>query len=246
MKNSYLKIFTNNDLNKYRKSIFSQFGEDGIINYIFKKIGVQSRYALEFGGHDGIKMSNIANLVKNKGWRGAFIEADEILHNQIVENYKNSSSVTSVCRFVLPSNVEAIFGELGVPKELDLLSIDIDGNDYWVWKEIKEYKARVVVIEYNAHYPPPRKWVMKLNESHVWRGDDYFGASLQSLVDLGNEKGYQLICCEEMGSNAFFVQKELIHLLGKLPENIGDLYRPPRFNAGKVGHPHFEGEYDEI
>src|SRR5690606_28043915 len=95
------------------------------------------------------------------------------------------------------------------PKELDLLSVDIDGNDYWVLKEIlKEYTPRVIVCEYNAYYKPPRRWVMKYNPDHTWDGTSYQGASLQSITNLCNGHNYALVATDSKGVNAFYVNRD--------------------------------------
>jgi hypothetical protein len=106
----------------------------------------------------------------------------------------------------------------------DLLSIDIDGNDYWVWKAINVISPRVVVIEYNAKFPPDYEWIMKYNEKHIWQGDDEHGASLKSLELLGKIKGYQLVATNITGTNAFFIKEELAKELFPLPAIAENLY----------------------
>ena len=92
--------------------------------------------------------------------------------------------------------------------DIDLLSIDIDGNDYWIWEALAVRPA-VTVIEYNAKFHPPTKWIMEYNAAHRWHSGDYQGASLQSLHELANAKGYRLVGCSLAGVNAFFVRNEL-------------------------------------
>jgi lipopolysaccharide transport system ATP-binding protein len=234
-----------NDLNQYQKKIFSQFGEDGIIERIFQIIGTKNRICVEFGAYDGITMSNTANLIRNHGWSGRFIERDPEMFMKLKRNYVSYPDVLCVNSKVAIDNIEKLFMDFGLPYDFDLLSVDVDGNDYWIWKNIVNFKPRVIVIEFNGSYPPPRKWVMAYDENHVWSGDDYFGASIQSYYELAKSKGYELICCEENGSNLFFVDRQYFHLFD-IPDNEPQvLYNPPRYgNPGnKGGHPHREGSH---
>jgi hypothetical protein len=119
-------------------------------------------------------------------------------------------------------NVNALAAELGVPRELDLLGIDIDGNDFHVWEALDAVAPRVVVIEYNPKLPPPTRWVMHYDPRHVWDGSDQYGASLAALAALGQRKGYRLAACNITGSNAFFVREDLAG--GKFPAATDPAY----------------------
>ena len=96
-------------------------------------------------------------------------------------------------------------------------NIDIDGNDYWVWQAIERVRPKVVVVEYNPYYEPPRRWVMTYDPAHAWDGSTYYGASLESLARLGRAKGYELLCCDRQGNNAFFVEAPLLARFGVAP-----------------------------
>ena len=138
--------------------------------------------------------------------------------------------------FITAENIESLFKKHAVPKELDLLSIDIDGNDYWVWKAIENYAPRVVIIEYNACIPYEPAVTIPYKTDFIWDKTDYYGASLSALVQLGKEKGYTLVATDGRGVNAFFVQEQL--LSGNFaPLPIEKLYHPPSFK-GKKGHGH--------
>jgi len=121
---------------------------------------------------------------------------------------KKSLSVRKA--LITAENINKVFTLENFPKEFDLLSIDIDGNDYWVWKALEDFSPRVVVIEYNAIFPPPIKWVMQYQPQGRWDGSSHFGASLKSFEILAAQKGYQLVGCDFTGVNAFFVRKDLI------------------------------------
>ena len=117
-----------------------------------------------------------------------------------------------------------------MPAEFDLLSIDIDGNDYWVWQAVTHYKPRVVVIEYNALYGPSAPWIMEYNAAHCWDGTScYHGASLKSLETLGAGKGYRLVGCDITGMNAFFVREDLVKNLFEEPFTSENHYETPKY-----------------
>jgi len=242
------RIYPAWDLNRYGARSYSQFGEDGILRHIFEVIGCTNRYCLEFGGYDGLAMSNTARLLREDGWQGAFIEADPDAFAKLQTNYRDHPNVRAVQAFVNPDNIESLLSQLDTPQSFDLLSIDIDGNDYWVWQAITRWQPRVVIAEVNGAYPPPRKWVMRYNPAHSWQGNDYYGASAQSLTDLARTKGYELVCGEEQGSNLVFVKARYLPCFN-IPDNrVETLFRPPRYGLPEHGwgHPHTEGAHEVL
>ena len=134
----------------------------------------------------------------------------------------------------LPNTIKREF------KEFDLLSIDIDFNDYFVWKAIKDYNPRVVIIEYNSSIPPTESKVIKYEANRRWDHTNYFGASLLALTTLGKTKGYTLVACDNRGVNAFFIRDELILNQFEV-KNVQDIYRAPKYgvkiNGKYIGHP---------
>jgi len=233
------------DLRSFEKKISSQNGEDGIIEEIFRRIGTTTKFFVEFGVETGIEC-NCACLVRRHHWRGLFIEADAAHFAGLAENYQDCPAVALRHEKVSAANIQQILQEANVPLDLDLLSIDIDGNDYWVWSAIRDYRPRLVVIEYNASFPPPQKWVMKENPDHCWAGTADFSASLASLAALGKVKGYTLVACDSRGVNAFFVRSDL-HAEARFPDPaIFYLYSPPAYGAGGQGHSPARGEGLEI
>jgi hypothetical protein len=121
---------------------------------------------------------------------------------------------------------------------MDLLSIDIDRNDYHVWKAITDYRPRVVIIEYNAIFRPGTKFVVPYDGAAMWDGTGHTGAGLEALCQLGEEKGYALVACSFAGVNAFFVQKELAEKYFTGPFTAQHHYEPPRYFLYTVpGHP---------
>ncbi len=232
------------DLRAFERSVFSQNGEDGIIQEIFWRIGTETRYFVEFGVESGIEC-NCARLALQEQWSGLFIESNSIAFEKLVQRYRECKSIQCVSACVSSSNVEDLFAENQVPFDFDLLSVDIDGNDYWVWSAIKQWHPRIVVIEYNASFPPEKKWVMPENPHHTWDGTTYHGASLASLVSLGEEKGYTLVTTDSRGVNAFFVKQELVTDAKFLNPIAHYHYSPPTHGKYLGGHPPRSGPYIE-
>jgi hypothetical protein len=224
------------DIKRFERRVYSQNGEDGIIQIIFDKIGVTNKYFVEFGVQDASEC-NCRYLRDKKGWEGLWMDAGEYQHPYIKKEFINAE------------NVNDLFDKYKVPKEFDVLSIDIDFNDYWVWKAIKGYSPRVLIMEYNSSYPPSFAGTVKYDAQRYWDGTNYFGASLMALVKISAEKGYTLIGCDSMGVNAFFVRNDLLgnHFKISTPEQ---LFMPPAFgvknNGVFIGHPQSNEKFIEV
>jgi len=207
----------------------SQNDEDGIIQEIFSRIGTTNRYFVEFGVGNGLENNTLYLLIK--GWKGVWIEGGknnaEIIRRKF-HSLINKNILTFDNSFISKENINSLLAQKKVPNEVDLLSIDIDGNDYHVFKEINCITPRVVVVEYNAKFPPPVLWVMKYNPKHTWDSTDYMGASLKSFEYLFNDKGYSLVGCNITGSNAFFVRKDLVGDRFQQPFSAENHYEPAR------------------
>jgi ABC-type polysaccharide/polyol phosphate transport system ATPase subunit len=196
------------DLRGYEWQVYSQNGEDGILNEIFRRVGVGCRHFVEFTCAAGCGY-NCVRLAVEEGWRGLFVEPDPS-HLQLLLGWCGDvPGVRCIQVEVTSANIEALLAEHGLPRDLDLLSINIAGNDYWVWAAVQQWSPRVVAIEYNAMHPPTRRWVMKENPFYKWNGTSYFGASLASLAALGEKKGYTLVATNSSGVHAFFVRDDL-------------------------------------
>ena len=221
------------EINKHEFNLYSQNGEDGILLYIFSKIGVANRYFVEFGVSG--KTDNSTNLALNFAWSGLLIEGDKNTVESIKKNFKNklgekSSNIKVIQSFITKENINKTLLDNNINGEIDLLSIDIDGNDYWVWKEIKAINPRVVVIEYNGSLGSEKSLTIKYNpDFQVSRKPFYLfwyhGASLAALTKLASSKGYILAGCESNGINAFFVRKDVAQ--GKFEEiSVARAYFP--------------------
>ena len=212
------------NLNRYERKITSQNWEDGMIHAIFKCIGVTNKYYVEFGVEDGTECNT--RQLKRRGWNGLLMDGGE---NSVESGIKQE--------FITAENINELFEKYNVPKECDLLSIDIDGNDYWVWKAIEGYSPRVVIMEYNACIPYTPAVTIPYKADFSWDKTDYYGASLSAFVQLGIQKGYTLVATDGRGVNAFFVRNDIVqkHFVILPPEQI---YRPAMFKGKLGGHPH--------
>lgn len=183
------------ELDKYARRGYSQNGEEGVIEEIFRRIGTSNKFCVDLGAYNAIQSSNVAALLDD-GWDGILIDGSAKSENPraIVHNH-----------FITAENVNDILMQYNCPEEFDFLSIDLDGNDYWIWNALR-FHPRVVCIEYNGHIPPDQSKVIEYEPNFISKNDDYFGASLAALSDLGNKKGYRLIYCDVAGVNAFFVE----------------------------------------
>ncbi len=194
--------------------IYSQNGEDGILLHIFSKIGIKKKDFVEFGISDG-RECNTANLSINHSWRGLLMDNDKENVVKAREYYKQTNGRVKVIQcFITKDNINNVLKLNNVSGEIDLLSIDIDGNDYWVWKEIEVVNPRVVVIEYNGSFGDDKSLSVSYDPEFEriskHKSGFYHGASLKALAKLGKKKGYALVGCDATGCNAFFVKKVLI------------------------------------
>jgi len=186
-------------LSQWGSNVHSQFGEDGIIQKIFEVIGTGSKIAVEFGAADGFNCSNTANLwSKDPDWKGVLIEADPRLIDSLKANTASYNCIPLHRKIGLngPDSIESILQEIGIGNDIDLLSIDIDGNDYYVLMSLDRLRPRILICEYNpsipAHldvFPEP---------------DNYIGCSVAALQRAAAEKGYSLVAITD--TNCFFVQ----------------------------------------
>ena len=196
-------------MEKYIKDVYSQNGEDGIIQELLNRIGSINKYFVEFGAWDGFHCSNAANLRENYGWTGVMFELDG---NKAVEGLVYDQAITS-------ENINEVFKTHNVPATFGLLSIDIDGDDWYVWKALnKKYKPYIVVIEYNYHLDntDPMVYIEQgLNQTRSNVHHNYFNSNLLAMCELGIKKGY--IVAAVINCNIIFVRKDLQNKVGIEP-----------------------------
>src|ERR1700730_10245524 len=216
---------------KFGYRVYSQSDEDGILHEIVRRIGTGSRTFVEIGAGDGLENNTLFMLTQ--GWRGLWIEGSA---RRVAAARKKLGALVTDGRlrveqqFVTIANIDEKVRRLAPAPEVDLLSVDIDGNDYYILRAIQSIVPRVIIAEYNAKFPPDVSWVMEYNEAHRWDGSDYFGSSLKALETLLAERGYSLVGCNLLGSNAFFVRRELAADPPFCsPFTAENHYEPPRY-----------------
>lgn len=189
-------------LGSFKRNVYSQNGEDGVLAELLRRLGITSGTFVEFGAWDGIHLSNTRHLF-DQGWGGVYIESDPVRFAALVSNYAGAlDRVQLVHVTVTPfgeSSLDRILSRAKVPRCFDVLSIDIDSFDLQVWDSVTEYSPAIVVIEVNSGVP---------EGVHQVHGPGAQGASLCSMVELGASKGYALAC--HIG-NAIFVREDLAH-----------------------------------
>ncbi|MGH6925950.1 MAG: hypothetical protein ACRED5_19665 [Propylenella sp.] len=204
--------------------VTSQFGEDGIVAKIFELIGEQSGWCVEFGPWDGKFCSNTHDLVANRGWSGVLIEGSPEKFAELRRTYAGNPSAVCVNGVVQPGpgkgSLDEHLARTTIPREFDLLSIDIDGNDYFVWESLTAYRPRLVVIEFNPGIPNDIVFVQDRGVAISQ------GCSLRALIELGKEKGYELAVAT--ATNGIFVTAQEFAKLGIADNDIDSIFFPPR------------------
>jgi hypothetical protein len=200
-------------------SVFSQFGDDGIIQWLVHRLSGLGETFVEFGVGD-YHEANTRFLLLNDNWRGLVMDSsgrniDAIRRDQISWRH----DLQSKCAFVTAENIDQLLLDHGFEGDIGLLHIDIDGNDYWVWRGLTAVRPAIAIIEYNSVFGAERAITVPYDPKFSRRGrisNLYFGASLPALCDLAHSKGYDFIGSNSAGNNAYFVRSELHHGLKPL------------------------------
>jgi hypothetical protein len=205
--------------------VFSQWGEDGIIQYLINSIKINNKVFIEFGVENYLE-ANTRFLLINDNWKGLIIDSDKnnvssIKSDPLYWRY----DLTAHCDFITRDNINSIFSQNGITGDIGVLSIDIDGNDYWVWEAIDIVSPRIVICEYNSLFGDEHTITIpynkKFNRTKAHFSNLYFGASLPAICRLAEQKGYDFIGSNSAGSNAFFIRKDLSHRLNILTAKQG-------------------------
>ena len=211
-------------LNEYKNNVTSQAGEDGILEYLCSRFGIEKGWCVEFGAWDGKHLSNTWSLIQ-KGWSAVLIEGDPVKCEELKKLYKDSKTVYPICAFVGfeesdPNRLDNILAGTPIPKQFDVLSVDIDGNDWYVWNGLKNYQPAIVIVEANSGIPALVSKVSPANSGG--------GASARALVELGKQKGYELVAHT---GNCIFVRSDLYPKVG-LDNNDLNILFDARFLPG--------------
>lgn len=196
-------------LGEYKEDVHSQFGEDGIIAEILRRLGMDESqlarrlWCVEFGAWDGKHLSNTRRLIEERAARAVLIEGCPKRFADLVENTREFDGITPIQRMIEWKGANSLFRILQgteLPERFDILSIDVDGHDWFIWSSLRSYRATVVVVEYNPTMPYDLPVVPPYDPKQRW------GCSLAALVELGREKGYSLAAVTDV--NAIFVEDE--------------------------------------
>lgn len=215
--------------------VFSQWGEDGIIQYLIRAVETPGTTFVEIGVGD-YRESNTRFLAVNDNWRGLIIDSGTA-HKDFLRGGETGwrYGIDAVSSFVTRDNVNDVIGAAGIGGDVGLLSIDVDGVDYWLWEAIDRIEPRIVIVEFNSILGPdlqvtvPYEATFAAQAAHY--SGQYFGASLAALVSLGSCKGYQLVGVGSSGVNAFFVRRDVA---GALPDlSAAEAYVPIRARTSR-------------
>lgn len=233
---------------------FSQWGEDGIIQYLVRNLDISREIFIEFGTQN-YRESNTRFLLMNNNWAGLIIDGSKenmeyVRNDDIYWKY----NLKAVDRFITAENINDIFKENGIIGNIGLLSIDIDGNDYWVWKAINCVEPDIVICEYNSRYGKEKAVTIPYDPGYTrYKGHYsgiYYGASIKALTKLANSKGYALVAGNSNGVNLFFVKKSLLNdmVTEKSVDEVyvRNQYQDSRDENGNLNRLSFEAEQQII
>jgi len=232
--------------------VYSQNDEDGIIEEIFRRIGVEKGTFLEIGVENGLECNTLYLI--HKGWSGYWVEGNKAHKTRIFEKFNSiikNGKLGVLVDFVHPENFLEIYQRMDFQeKEPDFLSIDIDGNDIYLLEALP-CRPKVICIEYNAKFRPNIEKKPVYSRNYFWKGTDYSGSSLLSITKQADALGYQLVATNITGANAFYVRKDLVG--EKFPKDYSAeaLYNPPRYwlcfdHYAHIGHPADFGPYVDL
>ena len=206
-----------------KKNIYSQNGEDGIVEELLNRLNIETGWVCEFGAWDGICCSNTFNLVKNKNFHAVYIEGDENKYKDLLKTVEKFPNIVPIKAYVDHNDssnlLDNLLKQTNIPTDFDILSIDIDSYDYQVWKSVHVYKPKIVIIEINSSVRPLN------NPNWIHTPNKYQGTGFQPTYNLGIEKGYKFVLHT---GNLFFVRSDLFDQLDIKYNNPLENYRIER------------------
>lgn len=209
------KSIISTNLNDYEFRITSQVGDDGIIQFLVSNLEIENKTFVEFGVENYTE-SNTRFLLMKDNWTGLVIDGSSANIKSIKKDTRLYSmyDLRAVCAFITKDNINSLIENSGISGEIGLLSIDIDGNDYWVWQSISVINPIIVIVEYNALFGK-NLYSIPYEEDFIWHKKHYshlyWGASLTALNYLAEKKGYSFVGCNQTGINAYFVRNDKLN-----------------------------------
>ncbi len=223
------------DPRNHEFKVYSQWGEDGIIDHLVSRASIENRTFVEFGVENYTE-ANTVFLLKHRNWRGLVIDGSQdhvesIRRGQVLWRH----DLFAECAFITTENINDLIRKNDFNGDLGLLSVDIDGNDYWVWDAITCVSPRIVVSEYNSLFGPHAKvstpYRPDFFRTKAHASNMYYGASISALVHLAHKRGYSLIAGNSAGNNVFFVRNDC---LGSLrPQDVEQAYVQATFREAR-------------
>jgi hypothetical protein len=223
-------------INEYEFSAFSQWGEDGIINFLIQNLDIKSKIFIEFGVENYLE-SNTRFLLINRNWSGLIFDMSKENISEIKKHYYYwRHDLRAEIATITAENINDLIEKNGFKKPIGLLSIDIDGNDYWVWKNLEILDPEIVVIEYNYRFGSKKSLTIPYDPGFDRRKAHssmvYYGASLKALVKLAEKKDMKLVATNLAGNNAFFVKEKLLNNIVK-EVKISECFREGKFREAR-------------
>lgn len=208
--------------------VYSQSDEDGIIEEIFRRLRIERGTFVEIGVENGLECNSLYLL--HKGWTGTWIEGELARQAALVSKFATilGRRLQLAFNWVTAEAINNTLKGLGIPEEVDFFSIDIDGNDIYIFEALT-IRPKVFCIEYNSKFPPSLSKRPTYDPERRWTGTDYMGASLRALSEAASAKGYRLVATSIVGANAFFVRDDLTEDLFPADARPEKLYNPPRY-----------------
>ena len=229
------------NIQDYEFKVFSQNGEDGIIQFLIQNTEIKNKIFVEFGV-ETYKEANTKFLLLNNGWSGLIIDGDKDAMEKIASSDLHwKYDLKSIGNFITKDNINKIIKSAGIEGEIGLLSIDIDGNDYWVFENIDCVNPQILIMEYNSMFGDIHKISVPYDENFVRSqkhySNLYYGASIAALCDIANKKGYDLVGSNSFGNNLFFIRHDCNKLKIKLTPKeayVKSKFRESRDENGKL------------
>ena len=229
------------NIQDYEFKVFSQNGEDGIIQFLIQNTEIKNKIFVEFGV-ETYKEANTKFLLLNNGWSGLIIDGDKDAMEKIASSDLHwKYDLKSIGNFITKDNINEIIKSAGIEGEIGLLSVDIDGNDYWVFENIDCVNPQILIMEYNSMFGDIHKISVPYDEnfarSQKHYSNLYYGASIAALCDIANKKGYDLVGSNSFGNNLFFIRHDCNKLKIKLTPKeayVKSKFRESRDENGKL------------
>ncbi|KYC39548.1 NADH dehydrogenase [Scytonema hofmannii PCC 7110] len=226
-----LRHNTSDNLLDYEYQVFSQWGEDGIIQFLINNVEIENKIFVEFGVEDYLQ-ANTRFLLVNNNWAGLVIDGSDAHISRIKSaHFYWNYNLKAIKSFVTKDNINNLLLEQGIAGEIGLLSIDIDGNDYWVWEAINVIHPVIVIVEYNYRLGSQAAVTIPYSEdfdrAKTHHSMIYFGASLKALCLLAKRKGYVFVGCCSNGVNAFFIRAD------KKPSSVREMTPEEGYKSGQ-------------